>query len=101
MDANGHHKRQVTHIGAASFAPFMFPDSRRVIFASNYGDPKGREFDLYLISKDGGDPERVTTAQGFDGFPMFSPDGQYIVWASNRADPASHETNLFIAKWVE
>jgi Tol biopolymer transport system component len=93
--------RQLTQTGAANFCPFFTPDGKRIIYASNVGDPKGREFDLWLISKNGGSPERITTAAGFDGFPMFSPDGKLIVWASNRSDPNSHETNLFIAEWVE
>jgi len=101
MDANGHHKRQVTHIGAASFAPFMFPDSRRIIFASNYGDPKGREFDLYTVKLDGSKLERITYAPDFDGFPMFTRDGKKLVWASNRNGKAPHETNIFVADWVE
>jgi Tol biopolymer transport system component len=65
-------------------------------------DPRGREFDMFIINKDGnGEPERITTAPGFDGFPMFSPDGKWIVWGSNRANPEGRDTNLFIAKWVE
>jgi Tol biopolymer transport system component len=101
MNADGTNQRQLTHNGAANFCPYFTPDGKKIIYSSNAGDPKGREFDLYLISKNGGEPERITTAPGFDGFPMFSPDGQYIVWASNRADPPSHETNLYIAKWVD
>ena len=101
MKADGSDVRQVTHNGAANFCPYFHPDGKRIIYASNAGDPKGREFDLWLIGKDGSNPERVTTAEGFDGFPMFSPDGKMIVFASNRADPASHETNLFISDWVE
>jgi Tol biopolymer transport system component len=101
MNADGSNVRQVTHNGAANFCPYFHPDGKRIIYASNAGDPKGREFDLWLIPKAGGTPERITTAVGFDGFPMFSPDGKLIVWASNRADPESHETNLFIAEWVE
>jgi Tol biopolymer transport system component len=101
MNADGSNVRQLTQTGAANFCPFFTPDGKRIIYASNAGDPKGREFDLWLISKNGGSPDRITTAAGFDGFPMFSPDGKLIVWASNRADPASHETNLFIAEWVE
>ena len=54
-----------------------------------------------MVDKRGGDPERITSAPGFDGFPHMSPDGRWLVWASNRADPGSHETNLFIARWVE
>ena len=101
MNADGSNIRQVTQSGAANFCPFFHPDGKRIIYSSNAGDPKGREFDLWLISKTGGTPERITTAPGFDGFPMFSPDGKLIVWASNRANPEGHETNLFIAEWVE
>jgi Tol biopolymer transport system component len=101
MNADGTNQRQITKTGAANFCPYFTPDGKKIIYSSNAGDPKGREFDLYLIPKSGGEAERITTAPGFDGFPMFSPDGQFIVWASNRADPTSHETNLFIARWVE
>jgi Tol biopolymer transport system component len=101
MKADGTNQRQITNTGKANFCPYFTPDGKKIIYSSNAGDPKGREFDVYLISKEGGEPERITTAPGFDGFPMFSPDGKWLVWASNRADPASHETNLFLAKWVE
>jgi Tol biopolymer transport system component len=101
MNADGSNVRQITQTGAANFCPYFHPDGKRIIYASNAGDPKGREFDLWLISRTGGSPERITTATGFDGFPMWSPDGRLLVWASNRADPQSHETNLFIAEWVE
>jgi hypothetical protein len=41
MSADGSEVRQVTRLGAASFAPFFHPDGRRIVFASNAGDPKG------------------------------------------------------------
>ena len=92
----------MTNLGGANFAPFFTPDGKRIIFASNMLDPRGREFDIFIINKDGsGTPERITTAAAFDGFPMFSPDGKHLVWASNRSNPEGRETNLFIAKWVE
>ena len=73
---------------------------KRIIFASNYGDPKGREFDLWAIDVDGTRLERITYAPGFDGFPMFSPDGKRLVFASNRATPpGQHDTNVFVADW--
>jgi len=101
MKSDGSNMKQITHNGAANFCPFFTPDSSHVIFASNKGDPQGREFDLWLVDTNGGEPERVTTSPGFDGFPMFSPDGEFVVWASNRASaPGSHETNLFVARWV-
>lgn len=102
MDADGNHKRQVTHNGAANFAPFFFPDGKRIIFASNMADPKnGRDFDLYMINEDGTGLERISYYPDFDAFPMFSSDGKKLVWASNRNGKEPHETNIFIADWVE
>jgi TolB protein len=101
MDRDGGNKRQVTRLGAASFAPYFHPDGRRIVFASNHPDPKGRNFDLYLVSDDGTGLLRVTSDPSFDGFPMFSPDGKRLVFASNRGGKARGETNLFVADWVE
>jgi TolB protein len=101
MNADGSNKRQVTHLNAASFAPYFFPDGKRIIFASNYADPKGRDFDLYKVNVDGTGLERITYNPTFDGFPMFSPDGKKLVFASNRNGKVEHETNIFIADWVE
>ena len=100
--ADGSNARQITSNGAANFCPFFTPDGKRIIYASNMLDPRGREFDIFIVSKDGsGTPERVTTAPAFDGFPMFSPDGKWLVWASNRSNPEGRETNLFIARWAD
>lgn len=101
MDADGKNKRQVTHNGAANFAPYWHPDGKRIIFASNIADPNnGRDFDLYMINEDGTGQERITHHPDFDGFPMFSSNGKKLVWASNRNGTAPHETNIFIADWV-
>jgi len=101
MDADGSHKRPVTKLGAASFAPYFHPDDRRIIFSSNHPEPRGRNFDLWMIRDDGTGLERITTEPTFDGFPMFSPDGKQIVFASNRGGNVAGETNLFVADWVE
>jgi Tol biopolymer transport system component len=101
MNADGSNKRRVTNNGKANFAPFFFPDGKRIIFSSNMDDPKGRNFDLYKINVDGSGLERITTHETFDGFPMFSPDGKKLVFASNRNAAARGDTNIFIADWVE
>ncbi|HET6431766.1 hypothetical protein, partial [Dyella sp.] len=100
--------KQVTKLGKASFAPFIQPDNKHIVFASNVDDPKGRAFDVYRVEIDpktnepkAGAPERITTNPSFDGFPMFSPDGKKIVFASNRNGAVEGETNVFIADWVE
>lgn len=101
-NADGSDARQVTYLNAASFAPFWFPNRERIIFSSNVGDPKGREFDLWAVDADGTNLERVTYTKGFDGFPMFSPDGRWLAFSSNRmTDEGKTDTNLFLAQWVE
>jgi len=101
-DADGGEPVQLTYLDAASFAPFWHPSQKRILFSSNYGDPKGREFDLFAVDIDGTNLERITSAPGFDGFPMFSPDGQYLAFSSNRATaPGAEDTNVFIARWVD
>lgn len=101
MDSDGRNKRQLTKLGAASFAPFMHPDNSKIIFSSNFGDKKGREFELWTIGANGYGLERVTYAPEFDGFPMFSRDGKKLVFASNRYGRVRGETNIFVADWVE
>lgn len=102
MDADGRNKRQVTHNGAANFAPYFTPDGKRIIFASNLADQKSaRGFDLFIVNVDGTNQERVTYYPDFDSFPMFSSDGKKLVWASNRNGKQPRETNIFIADWVD
>ncbi|HEY7864174.1 MAG TPA: hypothetical protein VIE39_10965 [Thermoanaerobaculia bacterium] len=111
MDADGSNKKQVTRNGKANFAPFWHPDGKRVIFASNHLDPKGANFDLFLVDVESGELERVTfferTREGarrsddFDGFPMFTRDGKRLVFCSNRFNDKPNETNVFVADWVD
>ena len=103
MNADGSNKRQVTKLGAASFAPFFTPDGKRIIFCTNYfaTDSRKRNFDLAVINVDGTGLERITFNETFDGFPMFSPDGKKLVFASNRNAAKTGDTNVFIADWVD
>ena len=99
MNADGSEQRQITKLGGANFAPFFTPDGQRIIFSSNYKNPRSGNFDLYLVNLDGSGLEQVTTSPEFDGFPQFSPDGKQLVWASNRLAANAHETNIFLADW--
>jgi len=93
---------QVTHTkeGVANFAPYFFPNEKRIIFASNMHSPGKMSFELYAIDIDGKNLERITYSGGFNSFPMFSPDGKKLLWASSRgAPPHSREINIFMADW--
>lgn len=98
MNADGSEQHQITNLGGANFAPFFTPDGSRIIFSSNYKNPRSRNFELYLVNPDGSGLEQVTAHPEFDGFPMFSPDGTKLVWASGRSS-GEGELNLFIADW--
>lgn len=101
-DADGQNRRQVTRLGGANWAPYFFPDDRRIVFSTNHHDPDpsdGINFDIYAVDLDGSDLERVTTYSGFDAFPMFSPDGRYLAFSSNRGGTHAGETNVFVAEW--
>ena len=100
MDADGSNQHQITNLGGANFAPYYTPDGKRIIFSSNYKNPRSRNFELYLVNLDGTGLEQVTTHPEFDGFPMFSPDGKQLVWAANRSGASVGELNIYIADWT-
>ena len=103
MDADGSNKRQITHNESANFAPFYFPDNKRIIFCSNIGstDPRRPDFNLWMINDDGTGLEQITFFNEFDGFPMFTHDGKKLAFSSNRFNKNPHDTNVFIADWVD
>ncbi len=106
MNADGSDQRQITALGGANFGPSWSPDGKRIIFSSNFVDPRSGNFELYMVDAFGSmatadQLERVTTSEVFDGFAMFSPDGKQLIWASNRNAKSTGETNVFVAdfKW--
>ncbi len=101
MRADGTGITQVTRSRAASFAPFMHPNSQQIIFSSNLDDPAGRTFALYLVNVDGSGLERVTWGEAFASFPMFSRDGKKLVFCGSRNQAAPHDLNVFVADWVD
>jgi Tol biopolymer transport system component len=99
MNADGSNQRRVTDKPGASFAPYFTPDDKSIIYASNYENPRSRNFDLYLVPVKGGEPVPVTRDPDFDGFPMFSPDGHWLLFCCNRGGKVQGETNVFLVEW--
>ena len=98
---DGSEVKQLTHNGAANFAPFFVPNQKAVIFASNMKNPRSRNFDLYTIDIETGQLEQITHYEGFDSFPMFSNDCHYLVFASNRTEREPGQTNLYLAELTD
>jgi Tol biopolymer transport system component len=101
MNADGTGRKQITANAKANFGPYFHPDGKRVIFASNIDDERGRNFDLYMVGLEDPNIERITTNETFDGFPMFTHDASKLVFASNRNGATEGDTNVFVAEWKE
>jgi Tol biopolymer transport system component len=96
MNLDGTDQRQITDFGAMSWAPYIHPSGRYIIFSSN---KLGFEnFELFLVDIDGTkEPIRVTYSDGFDGLPVPSPDGTRLAWTSNRG--GGREGQIYLAQW--
>ena len=100
-DADGSNAKQISNFGKANWAPYFMPDSKRIIFASNFEHKRGFPFNIYTMNGDGTNVVKISRDKGFDAFPMFSYDGKKIVFSSNRNNGGTRDTNVFIADWAE
>lgn len=98
---DGSDERALTQNGKVNFAPFPFPDGRRVIFVSDLVAKQRGHYQMFVVNADGSGLKQVTFRDGFDGFPCISPDGKKIAWISDRNAKKPRELNVFIADWVE
>ena len=108
----GQHAEWVVEPVGLNLGPTFFPDSRRLMFASDReamgtGDTGTRNFELYAVDPEGpvtanGRPpiERLTYAPAFDGWATFSPDGRYVAFVSGRAR-ADGGGDAFVARWAD
>ena len=66
--------------------PQVSPDGTKVVYVvSEIDRPSGKSnSDLWLVPVSGGEPKRLTTAEGPDSHPRWSPDGSRIAFLSNR-----------------
>jgi len=101
MNADGSDMKQITNFGKASFAPFLHPDGKKIIFSSNVNSKTGRNFDIYTVNIDGTGLEQITFNESFDGFPIFSRDGKKLIFCSNRFNKKEGDTNVFTADWID
>jgi dipeptidyl aminopeptidase/acylaminoacyl peptidase len=93
--ADGSRSIQLTRGDKSSTAPVFSPDGRYVYFRSERtGKPN-----LFRISIDGGEAEKLTDWKGTIGVFQLSPDGKWIAFAGTEADtdeePAKREKRDF------
>jgi Tol biopolymer transport system component len=78
---DGSNLRALTDTPTDEEGPDWSPDGKGIVFQWN-GAPPGEDYDVYVMSGDGGSPPtRLTTAEGFT--PVWSPDGRKIVFSNN------------------
>ena len=62
--------------------PVWSPDGAQIAF--------DRDFDLWIMDADGGNPRQITDDPGIDGHADWSPDGSRIVLASEQDGNPGH-----------
>jgi Tol biopolymer transport system component len=77
MDADGSNKRALTTGPGEDARPFMSPDGKTVVFASN----RSGRFYLYRTDINGAEPVQITFSDTLKDFrPAFSWDGRYLAF---------------------
>ena len=73
------------HKPHTSAAPIWSPDSKQIAFASD----RNGNFDLFVMSADGGAARRLTTHSASEIPSTFTTDGNYILFSASIQDPAN------------
>ena len=82
-DREGHHEEQLTSFGGpVPGSPRWSPDGRWIAFDCLKDDGN---YDLYVISADGGVPRRLTTGPSDNSRPSWSRDSRWIYFSSRRS----------------
>lgn len=74
-------ERQLTFGKGEDQAPAWSPDGKHIAFHSL---KDARNYDIWLVAPEGGEPRRVTTTKADEGHPAWSPDGKRIAFVRYR-----------------
>src|SRR5437773_6868882 len=88
---DGSQRSQLTFSPMRAFLPRWSPDRKRIAFA---GSIPGKPYNIYLISAEGGSPERLTSGERDEGDVGWSADGNRLVFGDT--NPAHITDNSVI-----
>ncbi|MEA2936504.1 MAG: TolB protein [Alphaproteobacteria bacterium] len=91
---DGTELRRVTDDGGTNWSPFPAPDGRHFVFVKVLPP---RNYEIYLGDLQSPRQVRLTSNDGFDGFPAISPDGSSLLFTSSRdAPPGERFLTLYL-----
>jgi Tol biopolymer transport system component len=76
-----------------NWAPYPTPDGQHFLYVKIYD---GRNWDVVMSDLAGGEPMRLTTNPGFDGFPSISPDGKKMLLGRAEGKRSMAELSLYV-----
>ncbi len=90
--SDGSAARQLTFAPLKASLPRWSPDGKQIVFM---GTEPGKTYQIYMISAEGGNPERLTNGENENSDPSWSPGGDAIVLGVT-PDTASSSTQHLI-----
>jgi len=79
MNADGSHRRQLTH-GPYDMRPAWSPDGKRIAYESDRGAPASVRRTIWVMNADASKPRRII--RGIGEHPSWSADGTKVVYAA-------------------
>jgi len=83
---DGSERLQLTNLPMNVALPRWSPDGKRIAFS---GLTPGKAWKIFVISADGGSPEKLTPGENFELDPNWSADGQSLVFGEFVGSPTS------------
>jgi hypothetical protein len=88
MTVDGKNSMQLTDPGTGVvWHPRFSPDGKQIIF--QFSKNQKRDFDLYVVNKNGNNLAQLTINTSYDGEPYWANDG-YVYFASDRGGRDGH-----------